>query len=125
MVTVAIYSMGAVSGAHLNPAVSFAFALRRNFPWRRVPAYVVTQISGASIATLLLLEALFGPLEDLGATKPGANVTELEVCAIDSSLRQPLPRRFSVPPPGPGMSGRMRASLSPRTSCWQACGPRR
>jgi len=37
MVMVVIYFMGTVSRAHLNPAVTFAFALRRNFPWRRVP----------------------------------------------------------------------------------------
>ncbi|MGZ8579079.1 MAG: aquaporin [Actinomycetota bacterium] len=39
--------MGKVSGAHLNPAVSIAFALRRDFPWRRVPGYVVVQLVGA------------------------------------------------------------------------------
>ncbi len=40
-VTAIILFMGAVSGAHLNPAVSLAFALRGNFPWKRVPAYSV------------------------------------------------------------------------------------
>src|SRR3954469_225632 len=40
MVMTIIYFMGSVSGAHLNPAVSFAFALRRNFPWYRVPGYI-------------------------------------------------------------------------------------
>ena len=38
MVMAIILFMGKVSGAHLNPAVTFAFALRRDFPWRRVPA---------------------------------------------------------------------------------------
>ena len=37
MVMAIIYFMGTVSGAHLNPAVTLAFAIRRNFPWRRVP----------------------------------------------------------------------------------------
>ena len=37
MVMAVILFMGAVSGAHLNPAVSIAFALRRDFPWKRVP----------------------------------------------------------------------------------------
>src|SRR6478609_546293 len=43
MVAAIILFMGAVSGAHLNPAVSIAFAARGDFPWKRVPAYVVAQ----------------------------------------------------------------------------------
>ncbi len=46
MVMVIIYFMGTVSGAHLNPAVTFAFAMRGNFPWRRVPGYIIGQIAG-------------------------------------------------------------------------------
>ena len=49
-----ILYMGKVSGAHLNPAVSIAFALRRDFPWRRVPGYIVAQLAGATIAALIL-----------------------------------------------------------------------
>src|ERR1700729_2051885 len=49
-----ILYMGKVSGAHLNPAVSIAFALRRDFPWRRVPGYIVAQLAGATIAALVL-----------------------------------------------------------------------
>jgi aquaporin Z len=49
-----ILFMGKISGAHLNPAVSIAFALRRDFPWRRVPGYVVAQLVGASLAALIL-----------------------------------------------------------------------
>ena len=49
-----IFYMGKVSGAHLNPAVSVAFALRRDFPWRRVPGYIVAQLAGATIAALIL-----------------------------------------------------------------------
>src|SRR5262245_11578390 len=54
MVMGVILFMGTVSGAHLNPAVSFAFAARRDFPWRRVPGYVVAQLAGAALAALLL-----------------------------------------------------------------------
>ncbi|MHB1924973.1 MAG: MIP/aquaporin family protein [Acidimicrobiales bacterium] len=53
-----ILFMGKVSGAHLNPAVSIAFALRRDFPWRRVPGYVVAQLVGASLAALILHSVL-------------------------------------------------------------------
>ncbi len=49
-----ILFMGKVSGAHLNPAVSIAFALRHDFPWRRVPAYIVVQLIGATLAGLVL-----------------------------------------------------------------------
>ncbi len=54
MVMAIIMFMGKVSGAHLNPAVSIAFALRRDFPWRRVPGYIVVQLVGATLAALVL-----------------------------------------------------------------------
>ena len=56
MVMAIIMFMGKVSGAHLNPAVSLAFALRGDFPWRRVPGYIVVQLIGASLAALILRE---------------------------------------------------------------------
>ena len=46
MVMAIILFMGKVSGAHLNPAVSLAFAARGDFPWRRVPGYIVVQLLG-------------------------------------------------------------------------------
>src|SRR5438445_9063921 len=54
MVMAIILFMGKVSCAHLNPAVSVAFALRGDFPWRRVPGYVVVQLVGALLAALVL-----------------------------------------------------------------------
>ncbi len=54
MVMAIILFMGKVSGAHLNPAVSIAFALRQDFPWRRVPGYIVVQLIGATAAALFL-----------------------------------------------------------------------
>ena len=54
MVMGIILFMGKVSGAHLNPAVSIAFALRRDFPWWRVPGYIVVQLVGAILAALVL-----------------------------------------------------------------------
>jgi aquaporin Z len=54
MVMGVILFMGKISGAHLNPAVSIAFALRGDFPWRRVPGYVIMQLAGATLAALLL-----------------------------------------------------------------------
>src|SRR5215813_3966220 len=54
MVMGIIMFMGKVSGAHLNPAVSVAFSLRGDFPWRRVPGYVIVQLAGATLAALFL-----------------------------------------------------------------------
>jgi aquaporin Z len=54
MVMAIILFMGKISGAHLNPAVSIAFALRRDFPWQRVPGYIVAQLGGATLAALFL-----------------------------------------------------------------------
>ena len=52
MVTAIILFIGAVSGAHLNPAVSLAFALRGDFRWRRVPGYIIIQLTGATLSVL-------------------------------------------------------------------------
>jgi len=73
MVAALILSIGAVSGAHLNPGVSVAFALRGDFPWRRVPAYAAAQLVGAVLASGLL-EALFGPQGTAGLTVPGGGI---------------------------------------------------
>jgi aquaporin Z len=54
MVMAIILFMGKVSGAHLNPAVSLAFAARGDFPWWRVPGYIVVQLGGATLAALFL-----------------------------------------------------------------------
>lgn len=74
MVAAIILFMGAVSGAHLNPAVTVAFSLRGDFPWRRVPAYVVAQALGAVLATLLL-RGLIGAQGPAGLTLPGAGIS--------------------------------------------------
>jgi aquaporin Z len=58
MVMGIIMFMGKISGAHLNPAVSVAFSLRGDFPWRRVPGYIVVQLVGATLAALFLREVI-------------------------------------------------------------------
>jgi aquaporin Z len=74
MVLAIIMFMGAVSGAHLNPAVSIAFAVRGDFPWRRVPLYLVAQFVGAVLATLLLW-GLIGRHGSAGLTLPGPGIS--------------------------------------------------
>jgi len=85
MVMVAIYFMGAVSGAHINPAVTLAFALRGNFPWRRVPGYLAAQFLGAILAALLM-RALFGAVAGLGATTPEHGVSSAEALVLEIVL---------------------------------------
>ena len=85
MVMAIILFMGATSGAHLNPAVSISFAARGDFPWRRVPGYILAQFAGA-LAASLLLEGLFGHVGMLGGTVPGAGFTDLEALVFEVVL---------------------------------------
>jgi aquaporin Z len=80
-----ILFMGAVSGAHLNPVVSIAFAARGDFPWRRVPGYVVVQLLGATLA-VLFLDALFGKVGMLGATVPRSGIGDGHAVVIELAL---------------------------------------
>jgi aquaporin Z len=85
MVLAIILFMGAVSGAHLNPAVSLAFAARGDFPWNRVPGYIVTQLLGATLACLFLL-AVFGNVQHLGATLPGPGYVNWQAFLMEIAL---------------------------------------
>ncbi|HEV3172108.1 MAG TPA: aquaporin [Actinocrinis sp.] len=80
-----ILFMGAVSGAHLNPVVSVAFALRGDFAWRRVPGYLAAQCAGAALAALVL-RATFGNVAHLGATLPGPGFTTTQAFAVEAVL---------------------------------------
>jgi aquaporin Z len=85
MVMAIIYFMGAVGGAHLNPSVTLAFAVRRNFPWRRVPGYLGAQFVGGVAATALL-RAMFGPIGLIGATTPGPGVSDIKALIMEILL---------------------------------------
>ncbi len=89
MVMAIILFMGAVSGAHLNPAVSIAFALRGDFPWKRVPGYIVVQLLGATLACLFLL-AVFGDVKHLGATLPGPGYQAWQAFMLEIALTATL-----------------------------------
>jgi len=80
-----ILFMGAVSGAHLNPAVTLAFSLRGDFPWRRVPGYLVAQIMGAVLACLFLWGA-YGKAGGLGVTLPGSGITDWQAFVTEGVL---------------------------------------
>ncbi|KAJ0432972.1 putative major intrinsic protein [Helianthus annuus] len=77
IVTVMIYSVGHISGAHMNPAVTFAFATGGHFPWVQVPIYAAAQLTG-SISASFALRALLETTKDLGTTTPsGTDVQAL------------------------------------------------
>ena len=72
MVLGIIFFMGTISGAHLNPAVTLAFAARGNFPWLRVPGYIAAQLVGAILAALVL-QWMYGGIIN-GATEPAPQI---------------------------------------------------
>lgn len=67
-----IYAIGHISGAHLNAAVTVAFALTRHFPWRRAAAYAAAQLLGA-LAAAALLRGSLGNVARIGATLPAGS----------------------------------------------------
>ncbi len=85
MVMAIILFMGKVSGAHLNPAVTLAFSLRRDFPWRRVPAYLVAQMAGALVAAWFL-QVVVHVSASYGSTFPGVRVTPVDAFLMEAVL---------------------------------------
>src|SRR6187549_3812007 len=72
VIMVMIYAVGHISGAHFNPAVSFAFALSRHFPWSRTFAYWGAQLAGALVAAAILRGSL-GNIAHVGAMLPSGS----------------------------------------------------
>ncbi|XP_073135415.1 probable aquaporin NIP5-1 isoform X2 [Henckelia pumila] len=71
-VMVVILSTGHISGAHLNPSVTIAFAIFRHFPWAHVPAYIAVQVL-ASICASFTLKGVFHPSMSSGVTVPSVS----------------------------------------------------
>ena len=68
-VTLAIYAAGAVSGAHLNPAVTLSFAAFAGFPWRKVIPYIVAQIVGCFAGAVAIYAAFHGIIRNFESAK--------------------------------------------------------
>uniref|UniRef100_A0ACD5VV21 Uncharacterized protein n=1 Tax=Avena sativa TaxID=4498 RepID=A0ACD5VV21_AVESA len=76
VVMVMVYSVGHVSGAHFNPAVTVAFATCRRFPWKQVPSYVLAQVLGSTLASLTLRLTLDGGHEHFFGTTPAGSCAQ-------------------------------------------------
>ena len=76
-----IYALGEVSGAHLNPAVTIAFAINKNFAWKRVTPYIISQLAGGFAASIIL-KYLFPTSLLLGATLPSGSALQSFVLEI-------------------------------------------
>lgn len=76
-----IYAIGSVSGAHINPAVTIAFAASGNFKWRETVPYLISQLAGATSASFLL-KFLFPASIYLGATLPSGSPLQSFVMEI-------------------------------------------
>ncbi|PKA47106.1 Aquaporin NIP2-1 [Apostasia shenzhenica] len=83
IITVMIYSVGHISGAHMNPAVTLAFAISKHgqFPWIQVPFYWLAQITGATVSSFVL-KALLHPIKNLGTTTPSGSILQSLIMEI-------------------------------------------
>jgi len=70
-----IYALGNISGSHLNPAVTIAFTLAKKFEVKQVAPYIISQLVGAFLASLVL-KYLFPTNEFLGATIPSGTALQ-------------------------------------------------
>jgi MIP family channel proteins len=82
---VVIYAWGAISGAHVNPAVTFGLALAGRISWVRAGRYWLAQLLGAALAGFLLL-FLIGPQGNLGMTLPAPSVSVVQAIVIEAVL---------------------------------------
>jgi MIP family channel proteins len=73
VVSAMVYTLGHISGAHFNPAVTLAFAISRHFPFRDVVAYWIAQVLGAIIA-IAILYLILPPGNSYGATIPKVDI---------------------------------------------------
>ncbi|PKR83633.1 MIP/aquaporin family protein [Heyndrickxia camelliae] len=89
-VTMGAYAVGSISGAHLNPAVTLAFAAIGKFPWAKVPVYIAAQIIGAIIGAIIVF---FLYLPHWRETED--KVAKLAVFATDPAIRSPLANLIS------------------------------
>lgn len=74
-VMIVVISTGHISGAHLNPSITIAFATLRKFPWVQVPAYIAVQVI-ASISASYVLKLVYHPFLSGGLTVPNVSIPQ-------------------------------------------------
>jgi glycerol uptake facilitator protein len=70
-----VYALGKISGCHINPAVTFALAVTKRFPWREVPTYWASQVIGATLGALAIWGVFAHTAIDLGMGQTSFNQT--------------------------------------------------
>ena len=84
---IGVASIGHISGAHLNPAVTLGLAVNRHFPWAYAPGYLIAQFAGATAAAAVTW-GLYGnqarSIAHLGATVPAAGVSAGRLFAAEA-----------------------------------------
>jgi glycerol uptake facilitator protein len=90
-VTFGIYAAGGLSGAHINPAVTVAFAFRRGFPWRKVPGYCAAQIAGAFAGAAAVYGIYQGAIESFEAHRGIVRGTPASVATFGIFGTHPAP----------------------------------
>ena len=100
-VMLGVYVAGGVSGAHLNPAVTFAQALRRGFPWKKVPTYIVAQVFGAFVAAAVVY---FNYRFAIGSFEHVEHITRGTLRTRSGPIRSSPPSRPNTSPPGSARS---------------------
>ncbi len=91
-ISLAIYVTGALSGAHMNPAMTVSFAVFRGFPWRYTPAYVFSQFLGAFLAAVVLhslFSGILGQFESAHGIVRGAVGSELSAMVYGEYFPNP------------------------------------
>lgn len=77
-----VYVAGGISGAHINPAVTFAFAVRRAFPWIKVVPYMIAQVVGAFLAAALVYAVYSWAIDAFNAAAGVSRPQSLDTFAI-------------------------------------------
>ncbi|MCP1662019.1 MAG: aquaporin family protein [Methanocalculus sp. MSAO_Arc1] len=87
VIAASIYALGRISGAHINPAVTIALWATKRFPTREVPPYIIAQLIGATMASVLFF-ACAGPESvttgGLGATAPFPGITYSQAILVEA-----------------------------------------